>query len=81
MGKVKEFAMTHAECPVCGRCFLPWETKSGITCGRPECDDEADQLFEEIADNNNKGEQNGRSNERGTKTGIRGNGDITDSNA
>lgn len=50
MSKVKDFAMTHQECPVCGRCFLPWETKSVTFCDNPECNDERDQLFEEIAD-------------------------------
>ncbi len=59
MGKVKDFAMTHAECPVCGRCFLPWESGSLQFCGHPDCNNERDQLFEEIADSQCKEEEDG----------------------
>lgn len=54
MGAVKEYAFSHHECPICGRCYLPWETGTVNYCGRPECKEEQDQLFEEMADNNCK---------------------------
>lgn len=55
MGKVKDWAMTHQECPVCGKCFLPWERKekdNGIlTMCSDICDNEASQLMDEMSDN------------------------------
>jgi hypothetical protein len=64
MGAVKEYAFSHHECPICGRCYLPWETGTVNFCGRPECEDEANQLFEEIADKQQEGDQDGQSDER-----------------
>lgn len=55
MGGMKSWAFTHTECPVCGRCFLPWETKHKMqdlrftTCSQ-QCEDESKKVFEEIAD-------------------------------
>lgn len=55
MGAMKDWAMTHSECPMCGKCFLPWEAKHDMqdkrlaTCSQ-NCELELTKAQNECAD-------------------------------
>lgn len=56
MGKVKDWMLTHQECPICGKCFLPWERhdedRGILTTCSTKCDNEADEFIESMGDSN-----------------------------